>query len=99
MMQLKYPKYKEFSNSTPTQKEIMPIQDLQNALLDSKTIIQMKERDLIWRYQLKALPKKSGNETCILCNQPETSEHIFLTCPANKEDAHSLLRNYNRDLI
>jgi len=90
MMFLKFKNHNTFI-PTPTQKEIMPFQKLQDAFVNSKKIIHTKGKDLIWRYLLKALPK-SHSTNCPHCNEPETSEHIFFKCKQN-EQAYDLIRD------
>ncbi|KAM9954691.1 hypothetical protein ACTFIW_003291 [Dictyostelium discoideum] len=76
MMTIKSPEHNKFI-PTPSQKEIMTkINSKHLPFKEIKKIINMKGRDLLWRYTLKALPK-IYNAPCKQCGEDETSEHIF----------------------
>ncbi|KAM9972117.1 hypothetical protein ACTFIW_003470 [Dictyostelium discoideum] len=76
LMRIKDPNFDTFK-PTPGQKDIL--RDLNRKTLpfkEVKKIANIKGRDLLWRYLLKALPKPFNKE-CALCGEIETSKHIF----------------------
>ncbi|KAM9993944.1 hypothetical protein ACTFIZ_011912 [Dictyostelium cf. discoideum] len=57
-----------------------------------KKIINMKGRDLLWRYTLKALPK-IYNKPCQQCGENETSEHIFFNFKAHIKNTQEIFNH------
>ncbi|EAL60678.1 hypothetical protein DDB_G0293732 [Dictyostelium discoideum AX4] len=75
------------------QKEIMTnINSKHLPFKEIKKIINMKGRDLLWRYTLKALPK-IYNMPCQQFGEDETSEHIFFNCKAHIKNTQEIF-NY-----
>ncbi|KAN0032964.1 hypothetical protein ACTA71_011171 [Dictyostelium dimigraforme] len=70
---------------TPGQKVLMEKWNCDALPFDKiKNIKLIKGRDLVWRYLLKAIPKRYEDK-CIHCkNTRESSEHLFFTCPKMK---------------
>ncbi|KAM9973628.1 hypothetical protein ACTFIW_010738 [Dictyostelium discoideum] len=76
LMKIKDPEYDTFK-PTPGQKEILSMINQKTLpLKEVKKIINIKGRDLMWRFLLKALPKPFNKE-CAQCGELETSNHIF----------------------
>ncbi|KAM9977362.1 hypothetical protein ACTFIR_011224 [Dictyostelium discoideum] len=89
MMTIKSPEHNKFI-PTPGQKEIMTkINSKHLPFKEIKKIINMKGRDLLWRYTLKALPK-IYNAPCQQCGGDETSEHIFFDCKAHIKNTQEI---------
>ncbi|KAM9982200.1 hypothetical protein ACTFIZ_006735 [Dictyostelium cf. discoideum] len=92
MMTNQFPEHNKFV-PTPGQKEIMTkIKSKHLPFKEIKKIINMKGRDLLWRYTLKALPKKY-NKPCQLCGENETSEHIFFNCKAHNKNTQEIFNH------
>ncbi|KAM9950221.1 hypothetical protein ACTFIT_011469 [Dictyostelium discoideum] len=92
MMTTQSPEHNKFI-PTPGQKEIMTkINSKHLPFKEIKKIINMKGRDLLWRYTLKALPK-IYNMPCQQCGEDETSEHIFFNCKAHIKNTQEIF-NY-----
>ncbi|KAN0024063.1 hypothetical protein ACTFIV_008457 [Dictyostelium citrinum] len=76
LMKLKYSQFDQFK-PTPGQQDILSaINKKHLPFYEIKKITNIKGRDILWRYALKALPKVF-NKPCALCGECETSEHIF----------------------
>ncbi|KAM9990008.1 hypothetical protein ACTFIY_006044 [Dictyostelium cf. discoideum] len=92
MMTIKAPEHNKFI-PTPGQKEILTkINSKHLPFKEIKRIINMKGRDLLWRFTLKALPKIYNNP-CPHCEEDETSEHIFFNCKAHIKNTQEIF-NY-----
>ncbi|KAM9981595.1 hypothetical protein ACTFIY_003891 [Dictyostelium cf. discoideum] len=92
MMTIKAPEHNKFI-PTPGQKEILTkINSKHLPFKEIKRIINMKGRDLLWRFTLKALPKIYNNP-CPHCEEYETSEHIFFNCKAHIKNTQEIF-NY-----
>ncbi|KAM9996917.1 hypothetical protein ACTFIZ_001858 [Dictyostelium cf. discoideum] len=87
-----FPEHNKFV-PTPGQKEIMTkIKSKHLPFKEIKKIINMKGRDLLWRYTLKALPK-IYNKPCQQCGENETSEHIFFNCKAHNKNTQEIFNH------
>ncbi|KAM9980051.1 hypothetical protein ACTFIZ_006304 [Dictyostelium cf. discoideum] len=92
MMTNQFPQHNKFV-PTPGQKEIMTkIKSKHLPFKEIKKIINMKGRDLLWRYTLKALPK-IYNKPCQQCGENETSEHIFFNCKAHNKNTQEIFNH------
>ncbi|KAN0042671.1 hypothetical protein ACTA71_011481 [Dictyostelium dimigraforme] len=84
MKDIQNPNWNTFK-PTPGQKVLMEKWNCDALPFDKiKNIKLIKGRDLVWRYLLKAIPKRYEDK-CIHCkNTRESSEHLFFTCPKMK---------------
>ncbi|KAN0032303.1 hypothetical protein ACTFIV_006185 [Dictyostelium citrinum] len=92
LMKLKYSQFDQFK-PTPGQQDILSaINKKHLPFYEIKKITNIKGRDILWRYALKALPKVF-NKPCALCGEGETSEHIFFKCKSHLEHTQKIF-NY-----
>ncbi|KAM9966735.1 hypothetical protein ACTFIR_006964 [Dictyostelium discoideum] len=82
---------------TPTRsKEILSkINQKTLPLKEVKKIINIKCRDLMWRFLLKALPKPFNKE-CAQCGELETSNHIFFQCKSHITNTQRIVDYINQ---
>ncbi|KAM9999677.1 hypothetical protein ACTFIZ_008128 [Dictyostelium cf. discoideum] len=95
LMKIENPKFDTFT-PTPGQRDILTAINRKHLpFIEIKKIANIKGRDLLWRFVLKALPKVF-NKPCALCGELETSEHIFFKCKSHLENTQKIINYIQR---